>query len=33
MRPPKITAAKAVTDRVPIVEFSGGGSRWYDLKI
>ena len=33
MRPPKITAAKAVTDRVPIVEFSGGESRRCDLSV
>ena len=31
MRPPKITAAKAITDRVLVVEFSGGESRRYDI--
>ena len=31
MRPPKIIAAKAVTDRVLVVEFSGGESRRYDI--
>jgi len=31
MRPPKITAAKAVSDRVLVVEFDGGESRRYDI--
>ena len=31
MRPPKITAAKTVSDRMLHVEFAGGGARRYDI--
>ncbi len=31
MHPPKITAAKAVTDRILYVEFAGGEARRYDI--
>jgi len=31
MRPPKITAARVVSDRVLVVEFAGGESRRYDI--